>query len=489
MDKEKIQRATVAGVVWKFLERGSSQVVTLLVSIVLARLLSPDEYGIIAMTMIFIALTEVFLKNGIGDALIQQAQYDARSFSTMFYVSLGISGLLYVILYAAAPYFGSLMNSDELPLVLRVLGLRLPFSAMYSIQQAYVSQQMVFRKLFPSTLSSTVVSGFVGLGLAYMGYGVWALVGQNLTAVAVRTASLQLLIPWRPSLVFDGAAFHRLFSFGWRVLVTNVISTVFSEMRGFFIGRFYSPADLAFANQGARFPQLIAGNISTAFSDTLFPAFSHLREDRKQLRGAASAAMTTGGFLVAGLMGVLAGTADSLIHVVLTDKWMACVPYLQCVCILELFAFLSVVNLQTLLGLGRADIVLKLELIKKPVYFLLISIGVMFSPLAIVALHALYSIIGFCMNAVPNRKLIDYHLSDQLRDVLPSIFLALILAGLLQYAQYILPHDLFYLCMEGGGGITLYIALGKLFCLRGAETLCQGAYTRIKNVRHRGDGN
>jgi len=489
LDKDKIERKTVAGVAWKFLERASSQVVTLFVSIVLARLLSPEEYGIIAMTMIFIALTEVFLTNGVGDALIQQAQYDARSFSTMFYVSLGISVLLYVILYVAAPYFGSLMNSDELPLVLRVLGLRLPFSAMYSIQQAYVSQQMVFRKLFPSTLSGTVISGIVGLGLAYMGFGVWALVGQNMTAVVVRTASLHLLIPWRPTLVFDVAVFRRLFSFGWRVLVTNVISTVFSEMRGFFIGRFYSPADLAFANQGARFPQLVAGNISRSFSDTLFPAFSHLREDRKQLRGAASAAMTTGGFLVAGLMGVLAGTAESLIHVVLTDKWIACVPYLQCVCVLELFSFLSVVNLQTLLGLGRADIVLKLELIKKPMYFLLIAIGVMFSPLAIVVLHAVYSIIGFCMNAVPNRRLIDYPLYDQLHDVLPSIFLALILAGLLQYTQYILPHELFYLCIEGAVGIILYVALGKLCRLRGAEALWQGAYTHIKNVRYRGDGN
>lgn len=271
MSRDEVASAAWRGMVWRFLERCSSQVVSFVVSVILARLLLPEEYGIIAMTMIFIALSEVFITSGLGSALIQKSSYDEESFSTMFWASVVFSLLLYGLLFLLAPYIAFLMHTPELVPVLRVLGLRLPISAMNSIQQAYVSQQMIFKKFFFSTLSGTISSGVVGLVMAYSGYGVWALVGQNIVMVIVNTAALHFLIPWRPTLFFSKRVFQSLYGFSWRIMLTSFIGTFFEQLRSFLIGRYYKTADLAFANRGEQFPLVLAGNISTTVQQ--FTAF------------------------------------------------------------------------------------------------------------------------------------------------------------------------------------------------------------------------
>lgn len=479
IEQKNITNATWHGLIWRFLERCSSQVVSFIVSIILARLLLPEQYGLIAMTMIFISLFEVFVTTGLGSALIQKSKYEEKDFSTMFWASIIFSLIIYGCLFFLAPYISQLMHTPGLTLVLRVLGLRLPISAMNSIQQAYVSQQMIFKKFFFSTLSGTITSGIIGLIMAYAGYGVWALVGQNLTMVIVNTIVLHFLIPWRPTLYFSSKAFWKMYGFSWRVMATGVIGTFFDQLRNFFIGRYYTPTDLAFVNRGSQFPNLLAGNISTTLQSVLFPAFSYLKDDKVALREAVRKAITIGGFFVAGLMAVLAGTADSLIDVLLTNKWARVVPYLQCVCLLECFGILGAINLQTIKATGHGEILLKLEFIKKPVYFLLIIIGTFINPFAIVMANTIYNIIGFLMNAIPNKNILDYRLSDQIKDIISPILLGIAVFGALNFVQKNLSHNLVFLCLESFIGLLMYFFIARLLHFVGAEYCCQVIYRKF----------
>lgn len=480
MSQNDIASAAWRGMLWRFLERCSSQIVSFIVSIVLARLLLPEQYGLIAITMIFVALSEVFVTSGLGTALIQKSEYDEIEFSTMFWASVAFSFLLYVILFLLAPYVSVLMHTPDLTTVLRILGLRLPISAMNSIQQAYVSQQMIFKKFFFSTLSGTIFSGVVGLAMAYSGVGVWALVGQNLSMTIVNTVVLHYLIPWRPSFHFSGHAFKSLYGFSWRTMTTSFIGTFFEQLRGFLIGRYYTPADLAFANRGEQFPMVISGNISTTVQSVLFPAFSHLKNDPILVRNAVQKALILESFIVTGLMAILAGTADTLVTVILTDKWIDSVPYLQWACLGQCFAILSMINLQTVSALGRADITLELEFIKKPFGFVMLIIGVMISPLAVIAGNALYGIISFSLNSIPNKKLLNYGVIQQIKDIIGPFFISGMLFIILQESQNLLPHTLFFLIVEGFIGLLGYFLIAKIAHMNGAEQVHKFILKRIR---------
>lgn len=477
---DELKKAAWKGMVWRFLERCSSQIVGFIISVVLARLLLPEQYGLVAMTMIFITISEVFVTSGLGSSLVQQAKYDEQAFSTMFWASVALSVGLYILLFFGAPYIAFFMHTPELSLVLRVLGLRLPISAMNSIQQAYVAQQMIFKKFFFSTLSGTFLSGVVGIAMAYAGLGVWALVGQNFTMIMGNTLALRAIIPWRPTFYFNKTIFQRLYGYSWRLMASSVIGTFFDQLRGFLIGRYYAPADLAYANRGALFPRVLSGNISTALQTVLFPFLSRIKEDKDAVREAERKSMMIGSFLVAGLMAAMAGTAGSLVDILLTHKWMATVPYLQCCCLLECFGFLGSTNMQTIKALGRADIVLNLEFVKKPIYFLLIVIGVTISPLAVVGGNMIYNLIGAIINAWPNRKLLNYGLAMQLKDAGTPVILGGVVFAMLQQLDTLLPHTIFWFIAQGMTGLLVYFFLGKVFRLPGAEYSYQWIIKKLR---------
>lgn len=484
MSHSEVTKAAWHGMIWRFLERCSSQIVSLIVSIVLARLLLPEEYGIIAMTMIFIALSEVFVTGGLGAALIQKSKYNEIEFSTMFWASVVFSIFLYAVLFLTAPAISSFMHTPALTVVLRVLGLRLPLSAMNSIQQAYVSQQMIFKKFFFSTLSGTTVSGIIGIVMAYTGFGVWSLVAQNFSMTIVNTAVLHFIITWRPSFHFDSKVFKDLFGFSLRVMMASLIGTFFEQFRGFLIGRYYKSQDLAFANRGELFPNALAGNISTAVQSVLFPAFSHLKNDKGYVKNALKRALTMGSFIVVGLMVILAGVADTFVHVILTDKWMKSVPYLQWVCLGQCFSVLAAINLQTITSMGRADITLKLEFIKKPFCLVILLICVTISPLAVIIGSAFYGIIAFLVNAFPNKSLLHYGALDQIRDIISPFFCAVPVFGILQFLQHIIPQTFISLVLESIVGALLYLFLGLIFRASGEKEIYCFVLNRIKNIKN-----
>ena len=286
-----------SGLFWKFSERMSSQIVSFVISILLARLLSPDEYGVISLILIFITIAEVFVTNGLGSALIQKIDANNVEFSSVFYLNIVFSIFLYLIIYFCSPYIALFYGSEVLLPTLRVLGLRIPIAAVNSVQQAYVSKKMMFKKFFFSTLFGTLISGFIGVFMAYSGYGVWALVGQYLTNTIVNTVVLWFTVKWRPSLVFSWSKVSSLISYGWKILLSSLLDTGYNQLRGLIIGIKYTSSDLAYYNRGQQYPQLVVVNINSTISSVLFPTISQHQNDLTMVRSMTRRAIKTSSYI------------------------------------------------------------------------------------------------------------------------------------------------------------------------------------------------
>jgi O-antigen/teichoic acid export membrane protein len=310
----------IKNLIWKFSERMLAQVVTFVVSIVLARLLSPAEYGTIALVMVFITIADVFANAGFGNALIQKLHVDNVDYSSVLYLSLGISFIIYGILFISAPYIADFYNSASLCMVLRVLGIRVPIAAFNSVQQAYVSKNMLFKRFFFSTLFGTLLSGVVGCVMAYNGFGIWSLVGQYLTNTIVDTTVLWFTVKWRPDLVFSFKRVKTLFSFGWKLLVSSLLDTGYQQLRSLVIGGKYTSSDLAYYNRGQQYPQLVVTNVNTSISSVLFPAISKNQENLEVVKNMTRRAIKTSSYIMWPLMFGLAIVSKPLVSWMLTDK-------------------------------------------------------------------------------------------------------------------------------------------------------------------------
>ena len=371
----------LSGLFWKFGERISAQLVTFIVSIVLARLLSPDDYGNIALVTVFITIANVFVVNGFGSALIQKQEADNVDFSSVFYANIVFSCFLYVIIFLVSPVVADFYASPILCPVLRVLGLRIPVAAINSVQQAYVSRHMLFKKFFFSTLFGTLLSGVVGCVMAYMGFGIWALVAQYLVNTSVDTIVLWFTVRWRPDFVFSFSRVKVLLSYGWKLLLSGLLDTGYTQLRSLIIGKKYTSADLAYYNRGQQYPQLVVTNINTSISSVLFPAISKCQDDLSRVKSMTRRAIKTSCYIMWPLMIGLGVIAEPLVSFMLTDKWLPCVPYLQIACFTYAFWPIHTANLEALKAIGRSDIFLQLEILKKGIglvlLFLTMNYGVM----------------------------------------------------------------------------------------------------------------
>ena len=460
---QNLKKKTISGFLWRLCERLSAQVVSFLVSVVLARLLLPEQYGLIALVMIFIGIADVFVISGFSNVLVQKLHVDAVDFSTVFYMSLGLACVVYGAIFAGAPYLAVWYDKAELVSLLRILALRLPLSCFNSIQQAWVSRHMQFRSFFYATFAATAVSGVVGIVLALRGLGVWALVGQNLSSLVISTLVLLYVVPWRPQLLYSWTRFRELFNYGWRFTATSMIGTIFDQLRGFVIGSRYTAADLAFVNRGEQIPNIVAGNVTTALSSVLFPAFSQLQEEPDRLRRALRQSMRMGSFILMPCMFILLAASHNIIVLLLTEKWLACVPFMQVVCLQQCVGFLGGINLQTITGIGRVDISLKLEFVKKPLYLAILLLTLSISPLAIVIGNAVYGVFAFVLNAFPNKRLLAYPIAQQLSDVAGPVALGAVMGLLVALLDFFSLPPLLGLCLQVVLGVAIYAGLAKVF--------------------------
>ena len=377
-----MKNKTIANFMWRFAERCGAQLVTFVVSIVLARLLSPEDYGTIALVTVFTSILQVFVDSGLGTALIQKKDADDLDFSSVFFFNFAVCILLYVGMFVAAPWIASFYNDTELTPVVRVISLTLVISGIKGIQQAYVSKHMMFKRFFFSTIGGTLFSAVLGIILAYVGCGVWALVAQQLSNASIDTLILWLTVKWRPKKMFSWTKLKELLSFGWKLLVSSLLDVGYYNLRNLIIGKMYTSSDLAFYNQGDKFPKLIVTNINSSIDSVLLPTMSGVQDDRERVKNMTRRAIKTSTYIMAPLMMGLAFCAKPIVSLILTDKWLPCVPYLQIFCITYMFWPIHTANLNAINAMGRSDLFLKLEIAKKCIGMILLITTMRFGVMA-----------------------------------------------------------------------------------------------------------
>ena len=460
-----------SGLFWRFAERCGAQGVGFIVSICLARLLNPSDYGLIAIVSVFTTILNVFVDSGMAGALIQKKNADDLDFSSVFYFNILFGILLYFGLFLVAPVIASFYNSSDLVPLIRVMGLTLLISGIKNVQQAYVSKTMQFKKFFFATLGGTIFAAVLGITLAYRGYGVWALVIQSLANSTIDTVVLWYTVKWRPKAMFSFVRLKGLLSYGWKTLVSSLLDTVYNNIRQLIIGVVYSAEDLAFYNKGKQFPNLVIKNINTSIDSVLLPAMSEEQDIPSKVKSMTRRAIKISTYVMAPLMIGLCFIAVPLIRLVLTEKWLPCVPYMRIFCITFIFYPVHTTNLNAIKAMGRSDIFLKLEIIKKGIGLLALAVTVPISVMAMGYSLLFTSFAEQIINTWPNKKLLDYSYLEQLKDILPSILLSVVMGLCIAPIQWFEFTDIVTVSIQVLVGAVIYIVGSKLFKLDSFEYL------------------
>ena len=471
MSNQIDNKTTIKNFIWRFAERCGAQGVSFIVSIVLARLLEPSVYGTIALVTVFTTILQVFVDSGLGTALIQKKDADDLDFSSVFYFNFTVCLVLYFGMFVSAPYIAKFYGDETLVPVIKVISLTLVISGVKNIQQAYVSRNMLFKRFFFSTIGGTIVSAFVGIFMAYIGMGVWALVAQQLSNATIDTIILWVTVKWKPKRMFSWKRLKELLSYGWKLLVSALLETVYNNLRNLVIGKLYSSADLAYYNQGDKFPKLIVTNINTSIDSVLLPTMASAQDDSARVKNMTRRAIKTSTYIMAPLMIGLAFCANTIVELVLTEKWLPCVPFLQIFCITYMFYPVHTANLNAIKAMGKSDIFLKLEIIKKIVGMALLLSTMWFGVMAMAYSLLVSCVLNQIINSWPNKKLLNYGYLEQLKDILPGILLALFM-GICVYFVSFLPISIYLiLVIQVVLGATIYIGISAILKLDAFEYL------------------
>ena len=461
MDKK---RNVISNLIWKFLERIGAQTVSLIVSIVLARYILPEQYGSIAIILIFINIANVFVSEGFSTALVQKKNTDDTDYSTMFYCSTIISILLYFVLFVVAPYIANFYKMPELTWLLRILSLKLPISAINSIQHAYVSRNMMFKKFFFSTLLGTIGSGVIGIALAIYGMGAWALVIQYLINSLVDTIVLFFTIKWKPKLVFSVCRAKELLNYGWKITIGSLLNTIYNESRALIIGKRYTSSNLAYYNKGVQFPQLIVTNIDASIGSVLFPALCMYGKSKEELKKMTRISMKISCFVIFPCMAGLAAISEPLIRVLLTDKWIDAAFFLKIACITQALQPINTANIQMIKSSGKSDIFLKMEIIKKISGIIILLITMMYGIKILAYGEILVVLLCNLVNAYPNNKIIGYGYKEQISDLVPNACITICMFLFISTISKLCPlTDLLLIIIEVFLGSVFYFSCAILF--------------------------
>ena len=473
----------IKGLTWTFAERITAQIVSTIVTIILARILDPEHYGIISIVTVFISVCDIFVTSGFNSAIVQRKNVTETTYNTTFIISFGISIFLYIILFLVAPYIAIFYNMPELTAVIRVMGLRLPLAAYNSIQQAEIQRNMQFKKFFIRTLVGTIISAFVGIGLALSGFGVWALVGQYLTNNIVNSIMLQFLGNWKPSLKFSIKEAKGIYSFGWKVLVTNLVFTLQNDIRSLIIGKVFTASDLAYYDQGRKFPSLLVTNINSSINKVMLPAYSKKQDNLVELKNMLRKSIRVGMFILTPILVGFALVSENFVKLILTEKWLFAVPYMQIFCLIFITRPLESSCHQALLAIGRSGTVLKIITVIQIFSFLTLIVAVfVFKSVFLIAvgllISTIVSLIGFMSMTC---KYISYSLKEQLHDIMPTIIVAFIMGLLVWSISYLNLSDIVTFIIQIIVGAATYILISYFLKLEPFIYLKQKAMSIIKH--------
>lgn len=459
----ELKQKTIKGLLWSVVDNFSNLGVSFIIGIILARLLSPDDYGIVAMVVIFFAIAQTFVDSGFSNAIVRKKDRTESDLSTCFYFNIFVGLGFYVLLFLCSPFIADFYNQPILSPIVKISGLNVLINSLCIVQQAQFTIRIDFKTQAKVTLTSTVISGIIGILLAYLGYGVWALVWQGVTGSFIRMLLLWIFSKWRPRESFSKDSFHYLFGYGSKLLASGLLDTTYNNIYPIVIGKFYSPAQLGNFSRALSFAQLPSSNITSILQRVTFPVLSTIQDDIPRLQANYRRLLKLSAFIVFPLMMGLAAVAFPLIRVVLTPKWEGCSLYLQIICFALILYPIHAINLNLLQVKGRSDLFLRLEVIKKIVGVCIMCITI---PLGITAMcigMVVSSLISLFINTYYTGKLINIGCLKQIRDLLPILFNSLLMGSMVYLFIQLFNNDLVKLIVGAFGGAISYIGGASFF--------------------------
>lgn len=458
-----LKSKAVNGAIWVTVEKFVGQFVSFIFGLILARILSPSDYGIVGMLAIFLGVASTFTDSGMGSALIQKQNRTDKDFSTVFWFNLFVSTFFYVLLYFAAPYIAQFYNIPLLASVTRVISISLIINAFSTIHKTKLTIEMRFREQSVITIICTLLTCLLGLLFAYLGYGVWALVLQTLSTASLTAILTMGVTRWVPKLLFCKESFKQLFGYGSRILGSSLINTIYQNIYTIVIGKVFAPAQVGYYNRALQFANLPAQTVQDMSLKVNFPILATIQDDNKGLLNAYRKLITVPMYLLYPLLIGLATTAEPLIQILIGEKWLPCVPMLQILCIGCMFGPLTHTNLNLLYVKGRTDLVLKLEVIKKPLGFLILFCTIPFGITWMIVGKVFYDFIAFSFNCYYTGKLLGYGELMQLKELLPIFSKAIAMGGIVFCVMQFLTNPLLKILVAVITGVSSYVILSIIF--------------------------
>lgn len=455
---------TIHGIFWSLLECGGQQGIQLVISIILARLLLPAQFGLIAMLAIFMAIAQSFLSSGFGSALIQKKDATHVDSCSIFYFNIVVGIVAAGLLCLAAPWIAAFYEEPALTPLTRFLSLNLVINSFALVQSTLLARRIDFKTQLKVSIVATIGSGIIGITLAYRGFGVWSLAIQSVTGTIFRTVLLWFFNKWRPSLVFSFAALKGMFAFGSKLLFSGLLDTIFRNIYLVVIGRIFTATDLGFYSRAKSCTRLSTENLTSSISRVTFPVFSSIQDDNSRLKRGVQKALTTLNFLNLPMMIGLLVTAKPLVLVLLTEKWLPCVPYLQLLCVVGLLYPLHAINLNVLMAKGRSDLFLRLEVLKKILVVISITVTYRWGIQAMIYGQIGVSLLAYYLNSYYTGRFIGYPLKEQIFDLLPYLGMAVVMGiGVCSLQLLPFPNNWSLLISQVLSGIIIYTGLAWAF--------------------------
>ena len=481
-----LKQKTFTGFIYKFAERGASQGISFIVQIILARILMPEEFGTIALLTVLMTILDVFVTYGFGNSLVVNKESDDLDFSTCFYFGLFISFVLFGIVQVSAPdisrYF---YGHDELELLVKVMALRMPIAAVNSVQHAYVAKAMKFKLFFYATSVGTLLSGILGIIMAYAGCGVWALAGQYLSNALFNTITLWIASDWRPKWMFSFKRLKIIYDYGWKILAVGLIDTIFGQIRSLVIAKQYSSSDLAYYNRGISFPGFGMKLVEPTISGVLFPSLSNCNDDTAMMKSITQRVIKTSTFIICGIMCFLFAVAKPLVVVLLTEKWVSCVIFLQIGCVAYIMRPLQIINDCVIRASGRSALLLKLNILKKGIGLILLFTCMPFGVEAIAWSYVGFNVISTFINIYPNKSLLHYGYREQFKDLGSNLIVGFLMGAIVWLvSQLSINYLLMLLLQVVVGGLAFYL-FSKIFKIDSFSYINQLAKSQISKIHHK----
>lgn len=459
MEEESLKKKAIKGVGWSLGGSVASYGITFLVGIVLARLLSPEEYGLIGIITIFITIANNLVDSGFSQALIRKNDATDLDFNTAFYTNLFVSIFIAVVLSICAPFISDFFDRPELTALTQVMSVLVIINAFCLIQNTVIVKNLKFKIQTKCSITSSLLSGVIGIFMAYSGYGVWSLVCQQISKQLFNTIFLWMVNRWLPSFQFSFSSLKEQWAFGWKLLASTMLNSIWSEIYQVVIGKCYSPQTLGLYTKAKEYPRLFSQNLQEVIQKVSYPTLSKLQDDKQVLKAAYKKIIKVSMLLTSVLMFGLAGVAKPLILILIGEKWLPCVPFMQIICFNMVLYPLHSLNLNMLKVQGRSDLFLKLEIYKKIIAILPILLGVFFNIYWMLICSVFTGVIAYYLNVYYSGPFLNYSIKEQVLDVLPSLAIGLSMAVILYLLSLfnIMPVALILIQIAIGTGYVFLV--------------------------------